>query len=101
MKLNNYYLILWQDSKWYDFTSDGGNYMLSSTREINLEQEALVQDHYQVNGIYIYICAEPLTMLNPNEAANGKSRLLRNLPKHFIGLTKYNLEPIIKDIKSK
>ena len=101
-KINNYYLIIKEDNKYYDFTQESfGTYNIFETNEDSLTQAKDDEyTHHKIKDIDIYIIVEPMSDGITN-AVNNKVRLLRNLPKKYNSLTKYDVEKVINEIKKK
>lgn len=98
-KRNNYYILINKNNEWWDFSSEDGEYFLSQAEQKHFdevpESEMVC---YNVKDCSIYIILEPASDMK--ERINNQVRLLRNLSKHFREIRKWDLEPIIKMIKS-
>lgn len=106
--MNNYYIIIKETENenitYYDFTNDSKGYWLSTCLEVNFE--TLIKDEKNLHQIFVrkgkiielYLLVEP-TSDGINNSRNNRVRMLRNLPKYYKALNKYDLEGIIQSIK--
>ena len=100
-KLNNYYLTIKTATEIYDFSQDAFNvYYYTKTNEESLNQ-ILNEPHLKYitdDATEIYVAQEP----NSNNDSNKRNeviRLLRNLPKYTLMVSKKAADKIIYDLK--
>ena len=100
-KLNNYYLTIKTKTDIYDFSQDAFNvYYFTLTNQESLDE--ILNETYSKyitdDATEIYICQEP----NSSDDSNKKNeviRLLRNLPKYTLMVSKKAADKIIYDLK--
>lgn len=97
---NNHYIIVYDGITYKELVQEGfGYYFIYETNKEALDAVPKNElSHYKIRDIDLYICIEPMSDGVKN-AINNKCRLLKHLPKHYKALTKWDLEPIIKDLK--
>lgn len=96
---NNYYILINKDNEWWDFSSENSEYFLSQAERKHFDEiPENEMTRYNVKDYTIYIILEPASDMK--ERINSQVRLLRNLPKHFREIRKWDLEGVIKMIKS-
>lgn len=99
-RYNNHYLIIIDGDKNYSFQSEGGyEYSLIEERPIQIGVEAIPIKEYKIKDIIIYMIIEPQSDGEWNKI-NNQIKLLRNLPKHYRKISKYDIEKYIKEVKN-